>query len=176
MQLPGCLVCVGRKVAMRPFFVSIPLIVFIRARKFVNSRCKALRKLLAVVLLRKDVEPTIKVLAIRQPNVKAKPDILQTSIQSIIKVADELHEQGDPHRTYNYLKQFADVDNSQILWRYGRSCSHLYQLFVVRDEQMHKRRKVVDEGLRAMQRAVDLDEENSRCIHVRWYLEFTHAQ
>lgn len=176
MQLPGCRVCVKKKVAMRPFFLSIPLIVFLRARKFVNSRCRALRKLLAAVLLREDVEPTIQVLAIQQPNVKAKSDVLQTSFQSVIKVADELHERGDPQRTYHYLKQFADVDNSQILWRYGRSCSHLYQLFVMRDEQMHKRRKVVDEGLRAMQRAVDLDGENSHCIHVSRFLKCTHAQ
>ena len=149
---------------MRPFFVSIPLIVFLRARKFVNSRCKALRKLFSSVLFGDDVEPTVRVLAIdHREATKAKSDLLPTSI---INVADRLHEQGDPQSTYLYLKQFADLDDPQILWRYGRSCSNVYSLFVARDEQMHKRRKVVDEGLKAAQRAVDLDGGNSHCIHV----------
>ena len=158
---------------MRPFFVSIPLIVFLRARRFVNSRCKALRKLFSSVLFRDDVEPTVRVLAIDHRegtnDVKAKSDLLSTSSQSIISVADRLHEQGDPERTYLYLKQFADLDDPEILWRYGRSCAYVYQLLVARDEQIHEQRKVVDEGLKAAQRAVDLNGDNSHCIHVSLY-------
>jgi len=105
-------------------------------------------------------------------NVKAS-ELLPPSSQSIVNVADRLHEQGDPERTYLYLKQFVDLDDPEILWRYGRSCSYLYQLLVATDEQMHKRRKVVDEGLNAAQRAVDLDSGNSHCIHVSIIIDVT---
>lgn len=154
---------------MRQFFVSVPLLVFLRVR---NSRFKALGKIFSSVQFRDDVEPTVRVLAIDHReatnNVKAS-ELLPPSSQSIVNVADRLHDQGDPERTYLYLKQFADLDDPEILWRYGRSCAYVYQLLVARDEQIHEQRKVVDEGLKAAQRAVDLNGDNSHCIHVSLY-------
>ena len=84
-------------------------------------------------------------------------------IEYLIAEADKLEKDGNVEAAYLYLKKHIDEDKSELLWRFGRACSQMYQFSNVDRKQLEI---VVQEGLIAAKRASELDEQNPHCFYV----------
>ena len=85
----------------------------------------------------------------------------------IIAKADRLQKEGRFKAAYTYLWRHRDMDNPDVLWRFGRTCSQMFKFRKNLDSITAKQLEiVVKEGVNAVTKASKLDAKNPHCFYV----------
>ena len=85
----------------------------------------------------------------------------------IIDEADRLQKEGRFKAAYTYLRKHCDMDNPEVLWRFGRACSQMFKFRKNLDSTTAKQLGiVVKEGVNAVIKASELDAKNPHCFYV----------
>ena len=85
----------------------------------------------------------------------------------IIAEADRLQKEGRFNTAYTYLRKHCDMDNPEVLWRFGRACSQMFKFRKKLDGTTAKQLGiVVKEGVNAVIKASELDAKNPHCFYV----------
>ena len=45
-----------------------------------------------------------------------------SEVENDLKVADELHENGEAQKVYDMLIKYKDLQNAEVEWRLARAC------------------------------------------------------
>ena len=79
--------------------------------------------------------------------------------------ADILHEHGSAEEQYSYvhLQNFKDSQDPELVWRFGRAC---YCIYTYSSATKKMKTTVIMNGLKAVERAVQLDSQNANAFVV----------
>lgn len=79
--------------------------------------------------------------------------------QKIIHKADLLYDSFKFDELYTFLKDYADVDNDEILWRLARATMEKSKL----TKEKAQRRQLIQEAFSTVERALALNDKNFAC-------------
>ena len=84
-----------------------------------------------------------------------------SELENDLKVADELHENGEAQKVYDVLIKYKDLQNAEVEWRLARAC----RILPMADSEK-KKKAFAYEAHEHAKLALSLDDKNAACHKV----------
>ncbi|XP_073246740.1 regulator of microtubule dynamics protein 1-like [Porites lutea] len=84
-----------------------------------------------------------------------------SELENDLKVADELHENGEARKVYDMLIKYKDLQNAEVEWRLARAC----RILAMTDSE--KKKAFTYEAHEHAKLALSLDDKNATCH--KWF-------
>ena len=84
-----------------------------------------------------------------------------SELENDLKVADELHENGEARKVYDMLIKYKDLQNAEVEWRLARAC----RILAMGDDS-EKKKAFVYEAHEHAKLALSLDDKSAACHKV----------
>lgn len=85
-----------------------------------------------------------------------------SELENDLKVADELHENGEAQKVYDKLIKYKDLQNAEVEWRLARAC----RILAMTDSE--KKKAFTYEAHEHAKLALSLDDKNAACHKVNY--------
>ena len=85
-----------------------------------------------------------------------------SELENDLKVADELHENGEAQKVYDVLIKYKDLQNAEVEWRLARAC----RILAMTDSE--KKKAFTYEAHEHAKLALSLDDKNAACHKVNY--------
>lgn len=86
-----------------------------------------------------------------------------SELENDLKVADELHENGEEQKVYDMLIKYKDLQNAEVEWRLARAC----RIFAKTNaDDKEKEENFIYEAHEHAKLALSLDDKNAACHKV----------
>ena len=86
-----------------------------------------------------------------------------SEVENDLKVADELHENGEAQKVYDMLIKYKDLQNAEVVWRLARACRILA---MASTDDSEKKKAFAYEAHEHAKLALSLDDKNAACHKV----------